>query len=194
MTPIWQREEQRLLALFDVAGLTRTDVHIDHIIIKPLPKGQKKPYKKELDEARPRIEHLIEQFETDLVIPLGAEACQFFLPSCSLSKDHGMIESGETYSIIPMYSPAASMHNPSLAVTMKYDFDRLGKYLRGEKSEAIETNYSLARSEDAAETAWASSTIGFDLETTSPMRRKWFAAEQAEIVGYSLSSQPLVAL
>ena len=105
-----------------------------------------------------------------------------------------MIESGESYSVLPMYSPAASMHNPGLAVAMKYDFDRLGRYLRGERLETIETNYNLARSEDAAMTAWASSTIGFDLETTSPMRRKWFAAEQAEIVGYSLSSQPLVAL
>ena len=91
LMPIWQREEQRLLTLLEVAGLTRQDVHIDNILLKPLPKGQKKPYKKELDEARPRIEWLIEQFETDLVIPLGAEACQFFLPSCHLSKDHGMI-------------------------------------------------------------------------------------------------------
>jgi len=194
LTPIWQREEQRLLALLEVAGLTRVDVHIDSILIESFPRGQKKPYKKELDAARPRIEWLLEEFKPELVIPLGAEACQFFLPSCSLSKDHGMIEQGEPYSILPMYSPAASMHNPSLAIAMKYDFDRLGRYIRGEKAEVVEVNYSLARSEDAAITAWGSYTIGFDLETTSPMRRKWFAAEQAEIVGYSLSSQPLVAL
>ena len=194
LTPIWQREEQRLLALLEVAGLRRVDVHLDNILTESFPRGQKKPYKKELDAARPRISLLIEQFKPDLVIPLGAEACQFFLPYCSLSKDHGMIEQGESYSVMPMYSPAASMHNPSLAVAMKYDFDRLGRHIRGEKAEVIEVNYSLARSEDAAVTAWGSSTIGFDLETTSPMRRKWFAAEQAEIVGYSLSSQPLVAL
>ena len=194
LTPIWQREEQRLLALLEVAGLTRQDVHIDNILLQHFPKGQKKPYKTEMDAARPRIEWLIEHFEIELIVPLGAEACQFFLPSCSISKDHGMIEWGEAYNIMPMYSPAASMHNPSLAVVMKYDFDRLGRYLRGERPDLVETNYSLARSEDAAETAWSSSTIGFDLETTSPMRRKWFAAEQAEIVGYSLSSQPLVAI
>ena len=194
MTPIWQREEQRLLALLEVAGLTRVDVHVDNILIQSFPRGQKKPYKKDIDAARPRMDYLLEQFKPELVIPLGAEACQFFLPSCSLSKDHGMIEQGDSYSVIPMYSPASSMHNPSLAVAMKYDFDRLGRYIRGEKAEAVEVNYSLAHSEDAAITAWGSSTIGFDLETTSPMRRKWFAAEQAEIVGYSLSSQPLVAL
>ena len=194
LTPIWQREEQRLLALLEVAGLRRIDVHLDNILIESFPRGQKKPYKKELDAARPRIEWLLEEFKPELVIPLGAEACQFFLPSCSLSKDHGMIEQGEPYSILPMYSPAASMHNPSLAIAMKYDFDRLGRYIRGEKAEVVEVNYSLARSDDAAITAWGSYTIGFDLETTSPMRRKWFAAEQAEIVGYSLSSQPLVAL
>ena len=194
LTPIWQREDQRLSALLEVAGLTRQDIYLTNILSGPLPKGQKKPYKTELDEARPRISRLIEQYNTDLIIPLGVEACQFFLPTCHLSKDHGMIESGESYSVLPMYSPAASMHNPSLAVAMKYDFDRLGRHLRGERLETIETNYNLARSEDAATTAWASDTIGFDLETTSPMRRKWFAAEQAEIVGYSLSSQPLVAL
>ena len=45
LTPIWQREEQRLLALLEVAGLTRVDVHIDSILITSFPRGQKKPYK-----------------------------------------------------------------------------------------------------------------------------------------------------
>ena len=194
LTPIWQREEQRLLALLEVAGLTRIDVHIDSILLKPLPKGQKKPYKKELDAARPRMNTIIKEFGAELIISLGSEASVYFLPSCSISKDHGMIEQGDSCSVIPMYSPAASMHNPSLAVAMKYDFDRLGKYLRGERFEVVEANYNLASSSDAAIMSWNSDTIGFDLETTSPMRRRWFAAEQAEIVGYSLSSQPLVAL
>ena len=56
LTPVWQREEQRLLALLEVAGLARQDVHIDNILLQHFPKGQKKPYKTELDAARPRIE------------------------------------------------------------------------------------------------------------------------------------------
>ena len=85
LTPIWQREDQRLSALLEVAGLTRQDIYLTNILSGPLPKGQKKPYKTELDEARPRISRLIEQYNTDLIIPLGVEACQFFLPTCHLS-------------------------------------------------------------------------------------------------------------
>jgi DNA polymerase-1 len=202
--PFIGRSGARLDAMLSIAGILRKQVYVTNLV-KHRPPMNRAPHKKaEVSVCAKWLEQELELVQPEILILLGASAVSYFLPKAKITKDHGMPEQlGNRWQaasskvrplwIVPMYHPAASLHNPNLLPIMQYDFERLGKWLRGQQDPVPETNYQLGDADDARDAVYKTGIMGFDLETTSPMRRRWFAAEQAEIVGYSTSSIPLQA-
>lgn len=196
--PFVGRSGQRLDALLKLAGLQRKDVYITNLV-KHRPPQNRNPLKGEIAACSVWLEQEIASVQPKLIITLGRFAATYFKPDCKLSKDHGLLAEcrfgawNSGIQMIPMYHPAASLHDPRKLPEITYDFERLGEYLRSGAPNAVSAEYALVSAEQSAELALQYTQLGFDLETTSPKRRKWFAAEQAEVIGYSLAGEPLRA-
>ncbi|TMB79848.1 MAG: uracil-DNA glycosylase [Chloroflexi bacterium] len=59
-------------------------------------------------------------------MPNEAEACS---PYLSISRLHGSLVMQGEIAYVPLYHPAAALHNGSLVADLEHDFDRVKKYL-----------------------------------------------------------------
>lgn len=81
--------------------------------------------------------HLIEEVslvQPEIVILCGATACTL-VPGIDLELEHGFPRRGEIYGhecwIVPMYHPAAGLHETRYMTPMLEDWERLGRWLNG---------------------------------------------------------------
>ena len=189
--PFIGRSGIRLEAFLSIAGIKREDVYITNVE-KYRPPGNRNPYAAEVKACSSYLEWEIEQVNPSLILAMGAIAVKWFLgSSVKLKKDHGYPYAWEGREVVPLYHPAATLHNHNLLPVLTGDFQRLHSIVRGKLPEPAVNEYSLGESGgDVAPGAYSSGIIGFDLETTAPTRGRFFAADEAEIVGYSVSSMP----
>jgi len=192
--PFVGRSGIRLEAFLGIAGIKRENVYVTNVE-KYRPPGNRNPYAVEVKACAPYLEWEIEQVNPSLILAMGAIAVKWFLgSSVKLKKDHGYPYAWEGREVVPLYHPAATLHNHNLLPVLTGDFQRLYSIVRGKLPEPAVNEYSLGESGgDVAPGAYSSGIIGFDLETTAPTRGRFFAADEAEIVGYSVSSAPHTA-
>jgi len=172
----------KLNILLEQAGLSRTEVYLTNLV-KHRPPHNRSPYKREILECVGWLEDEMYQVKPKYVVTLGAVAGKHFKPDLSITREHGMpFDCGE-FLLVPMYHPAAALHNPNLWPIQLEDWAALRERLHNNR-ETPRTHYSLYGAFKAT------GPIGFDLETTSPKRGGRFAVQEAEVVGYSWSTEP----
>ena len=71
----------------------------------------------------------IETINPKLIITLGRYSMGKFLPNAKISAVHGQSLWVRGRLIVPMYHPAAALHQPSLRPALEKDFARLPEYL-----------------------------------------------------------------
>lgn len=124
------------------AGLQRHEVRITNTVKCRLGDSNAKPTD---DQIRHCAGHWIPgevtQCQPQLIVLLGSTACQL-VPKIQLDRDHGLpMEVGPTDSdyfggwsgwVVPLYHPAAGLHDTAKMIPLIDDFERLGKWIRGD--------------------------------------------------------------
>jgi uracil-DNA glycosylase family 4 len=128
--------------LLTTAGYDRSSVFITNVV-KCRPPENRDP---ELDELTACAVYLDEQIETinpHVIVTLGRISMGKFLPAARISAVHGKPFKVNDRLVVPMFHPAAALHQPSLKTTIIADFAALPKVIEGAKQEKSKTNISL---------------------------------------------------
>jgi len=110
--------------LLEQAGLNREEVFITNVV-KCRPPGNRDPQSEELDACKTYLERQIAVINPDVIVTLGRVSMGHFINNGKISLIHGRKFWSYGRMIIPMYHPAAALHQPSLRSVVKEDFAKL---------------------------------------------------------------------
>ena len=109
--------------------LSRADVYITNVL-KCRPPMNRDPMPNEVEACSPYPKEQMALVKPKVVLILGRHALERLMPGQgSISRIHGsMIRRGDV-AYVPLYHPAAALHNGSLVTDLERDFDSLKRYL-----------------------------------------------------------------
>ena len=110
--------------LLEDAGLNREGVFITNVV-KCRPPGNRDPQIDELDACKTYLERQIAVINPDVIVTLGRVSMGYFINNGKISLIHGRKFWAHGRMVIPMYHPAAALHQPSLRTVVKEDFTKL---------------------------------------------------------------------
>lgn len=120
--------------LLGAAGLTREEVYICNVL-KCRPPGNRDPMPDEIEACRPWLDGQIASIDPLVIVTLGRFSMSRYFPRQSISRIHGRPgRVGERY-VVPMYHPAAALHQQSLRATILNDFEALPALVRRARAE-----------------------------------------------------------
>jgi DNA polymerase len=131
------------------AGLKREEVFITNVV-KCRPPGNRDPQVEELDACKPYLERQIAAVNPDVIVTLGRFSMGHFINNGKISGIHGKPFWSGGRMIIPMYHPAAALHQPSLREVVKQDFAMLPEMI-ARAQETRRNNPDLAALSDPLE-------------------------------------------
>jgi len=108
--------------------LKREQVFITNVV-KCRPPGNRDPQTEELAACSDYLERQILAVNPKVIVTLGRYSMARFLPNAKISEIHGQAVRVHGRLIIPMYHPAAALHQPSLRNTVQADFARLPEWM-----------------------------------------------------------------
>ena len=135
--PFVGRAGQELDKLLQTINLSINDVYIANIL-KYRPPKNRNPNAQEMQTHTPYLVRQIRVINPKIIVPLGNFATKFVLnnfivkgmnklPGISLL--HGQKKeitiNNKSFTVVPMYHPAAMLYNPKLKETMKEDFQKI---------------------------------------------------------------------
>ncbi|MEX2162089.1 MAG: uracil-DNA glycosylase [Anaerolineales bacterium] len=115
---------QFLEELLTGVGLRREQVYITNVV-KCRPPGNRDPQFEELQACGDYLERQIQAIHPKVIVTLGRYSMARFLPNAKISEVHGQAVRVHGCLVMPMYHPAAGLHQPSLRSTVVSDFARL---------------------------------------------------------------------
>jgi DNA polymerase len=111
------------------AGVTRADVFITNVV-KCRPPGNRDPLPEELATCDTYLEAQIEAINPSIIVTLGRFSMNKFFPGAKISTVHGQMQKiGERF-VIPMFHPAAALHQAALKPSILGDFAKLPDQLK----------------------------------------------------------------
>jgi DNA polymerase len=106
------------------AGVTREEVFIANVV-KCRPPGNRDPLPEELAACDVYLEAQIEAINPSIIVTLGRFSMSKFFPGAKISAVHGQMKKvGERF-VIPMFHPAAALHQAALKPSILGDFAKL---------------------------------------------------------------------
>lgn len=135
-----------LTELLAKAGLSREDVFITNVV-KHRPPGNRDPLPDEMAACAHFLEEQIAIIDPDVIVTLGRFSLARYFPGERISKIHGQPKEIDGRYVVPMYHPAAALHNGSLRPEIEADFLKLPRLLaeRDKAREAAESKEAAAR-------------------------------------------------
>jgi uracil-DNA glycosylase family 4 len=124
---------QFLDELLAQAGLKRSDVWIGNVV-KCRPPGNRDPLPEELSACDDYLERQVRAINPKIIITLGRFSMAKFMPGTKISTEHGQMRKVGSRFVIPMYHPAAALHQPKWRPQILADFSKLPKQLEQAKS------------------------------------------------------------
>jgi uracil-DNA glycosylase family 4 len=119
---------QLLEELLASIHLKREQVFITNVV-KCRPPGNRDPQTEELAACSDYLERQILSINPRVIVTLGRYSMARFLPNAKISEIHGEAVRVHGRLIVPMYHPAAALHQPSLRSTVEADFARLPEWM-----------------------------------------------------------------
>lgn len=110
--------------LLDFAGFKREEVFITNVV-KCRPPENRDPLPDELNACAAYLNRQIETINPHVIVTLGRFSMAKFLPNARISDVHGKPAWVNERLIVPMYHPAAALHQPSLKNSVIADFKTL---------------------------------------------------------------------
>ena len=126
-------------------GLMREEVFITNVV-KCRPPGNRDPLPEELAACAEYLNRQIEALNPPVIVTLGRYSMAKFLPFARISDAHGKPVSVNGRLIVPMYHPAAALHQPSLKPVLVQDFLQLPTLI---KNSAVSTPAASEPAEQA---------------------------------------------
>jgi uracil-DNA glycosylase family 4 len=125
--PFVGRAGALLTELLGGIGLKRDDVFITNVLMCR-PPGNRDPQPEEIDSCRPYLETKVELIEPRVIATLGNFATKLLTGSrTGITKVRGTpqqhVLGGRTVLLLPLLHPAAALRTPSLADTLRADFE-----------------------------------------------------------------------
>ena len=105
-------------------GMTRDQVFITNVV-KCRPPGNRDPLPEELAACAEYLDRQIAALNPRVIVTLGRYSMAKFMPSARISDVHGQSAWIKGRLIVPMYHPAAALHQPSLKSSIEKDFMEL---------------------------------------------------------------------
>jgi DNA polymerase len=130
---------QFLGELLGAAGLTRDDVYICNVL-KCRPPGNRDPLPGEIDACSEYLDLQIDMVDPLVIVTLGRFSMSKWFPQQAISRIHGTVKEVDGRFIVPMYHPAAALHQGNLRQVLLDDFAKLPAILeRARRRRAPET-------------------------------------------------------
>jgi DNA polymerase len=117
-------------------GLDRTKVYITNVV-KCRPPNNRDPQPDEIEACRRHLDAQLEVIAPRVVVTLGRHSMQRYFPGESISRIHGQPRRKEDLLIVPMYHPAAALHQQALRKVIEADFRKLPEFLAKSAGEAV---------------------------------------------------------
>lgn len=114
--------------LLGAAGLKRSDVFITNVV-KSRPPGNRDPLPDEIVACAPFLQRQIDTIDPDVIVTLGRFSMAKWFPGERISRIHGQPKKDGKRLIVPMYHPAAALHQQALKSTILEDFAKLPRIL-----------------------------------------------------------------
>jgi DNA polymerase len=113
-----------LTELLAGAGLQRDEVWITNVV-KCRPPANRDPMPVEVDTCDQYLERQLNAIKPSIIITLGRFSMGKFFPGAKIGQVHGQMRKvGERF-VIPMFHPAAALHQASLKPAILADFAKL---------------------------------------------------------------------
>lgn len=109
-------------------GLKREDVFICNVV-KCRPPGNRDPEPNEIEACRDYLDRQIALINPRVIVTLGRYSMARWFPAARISAIHGKPRQVGKFLVVPMYHPAAALHQPSLRQEVEDDFGRLPQLL-----------------------------------------------------------------
>jgi len=110
------------------AGLTRPEVYICNVL-KCRPPGNRDPLPTEIEACSDYLSAQIRLIDPLLIVTLGRYSMSRFFPNQAISRIHGRPREANGRILVPMYHPAAALHQQRLRTVIIDDFRTLPELL-----------------------------------------------------------------
>lgn len=120
---------QFLEELLAAIGLKRDQVFICNVV-KCRPPGNRDPLPEEIEACKPYLDRQIAAIGPKVIVTLGRFSMARAFPNEKISRIHGQPRKVDGIVYMPMYHPAAALHQPSLRKTVEEDFKKLPALLK----------------------------------------------------------------
>ena len=110
--------------LLSSIDLKREDVFIGNVV-KCRPPANRDPQPEEIQACGNYLERQIVAIDPKVIVTLGRFSMARYFPGARISKIHGQAKEINGRLIVPMYHPAAALHQPSLRKVIEADFSML---------------------------------------------------------------------
>jgi uracil-DNA glycosylase family 4 len=105
-------------------GYQREDVFITNVV-KCRPPNNRDPLPDELAACSDYLERQMQVINPKVIVSLGRYSMARFLPNAKISDIHGQSFNIKGRLVVPMFHPAAALHQPSLKLSIERDFTHL---------------------------------------------------------------------
>jgi DNA polymerase len=111
--------------LLGKVGLQRDQVFITNVV-KCRPPGNRDPQPEEVETCtKAYLDRQIQVINPKVIVTLGRYSMGLFIPNVKISNVHGQAMQVRGRLVVPMYHPAAALHQGSLKPVVESDFARL---------------------------------------------------------------------
>jgi uracil-DNA glycosylase family 4 len=111
--------------LLSEIGLSRDEVFITNVV-KCRPPGNRDPLPDEIDACTTNfLNRQIAVINPKVIVTLGRFSMNLLMPNSKISQVHGKAVKIQDRLVVPMYHPAAALHQGSLRPVIKEDFSHL---------------------------------------------------------------------
>ncbi len=114
-----------LLASID---LRRQDVYICNVV-KCRPPSNRDPQPGEIEACSPWLQQQLGIIKPKMIVTLGRFSMSRYFPGQAIGRIHGQTKEVDGVVIVPMYHPAAALHQASLRRVIEQDFQKLPEVL-----------------------------------------------------------------
>jgi len=132
-----------LTQLINRAGFERSEVFITNVV-KCRPPNNRDPLPDELAACAHFLGRQIAVIDPEVIVTLGRFSMARYFPDVRISQVHGKAGWREERLIVPMYHPAAALHQPALRTVVEADFAKLPALIQfSEKKRKVLESESL---------------------------------------------------
>lgn len=130
-----------LSELLQLIKVARKDIFITNVV-KHRPPNNREPLPEEIEACKEFLDAQIKIIDPKIIVTLGRFSMAKFLPGEFISRIHGQARfvnfAGKRRIVIPMYHPAAALRNQKIMQELRKDFQKIPKFLKGEREEIKE--------------------------------------------------------